>query len=88
MHIIAGGTYIHNIYMASSNNSSSSSSDFLMKASELLEKEESMRHELMESKPYVTAEWVATRVDTELFAKHPRLRYVAGLALGLFIQKR
>ena len=61
--------------------------DFLMLASELVDKEETMRHELIESKAYVLAERAAEGVDTALFSQHSSLRYVAGFALGLFIRE-
>ena len=58
---------------------------------ELIMKEESMRHALVDSRACMAAEKVADRVDAYVFDKHPRARYGAGLGagllLGLFISK-
>ena len=65
--------------------------EMLMLASTLFKEEETVRHSVIESKPFVYTEWAAERVDKILFDNHPYLRYAvgwgAGLGLGLYVNK-
>ena len=51
----------------------------------LFNAEETLRHEIMHSDAVINAEKLAARVDDDLFQAHPRMRYLPGVILGLFI---